>query len=125
MPPTGVSANNLARMQGNAQGLMPDFCVFYSKIYIADGVGGTNLDPGPIWSGQCRIDPFRNPQNETEAMRTATITDEIITAPVSAPLAENIRILSNGQYYEVVKVVNSQSWPAYKQAQISRVSPPK
>jgi len=123
MPPTGIPANAQARINANAQALMPDTCTFFAQIYTPDGVGGSVISTGATWTGPCRVDPFRPPQIEKEAYREALVSEFVLTVPPVAPLTQDIKIQHNGHMYDVVMMQDDHSQQAYKQAHIARVSP--
>ena len=120
-----MTATELAQLRADFAELMPDTAVIQSVTLVSDGAGGNTPSWAAVTGGTvaCRIDPLnlRGSRVQLVAIQESLLVSYQGTFPHDAPLAENYRVVTGSNTYEVVQLDVDHSNRACRRAILSEI----
>lgn len=118
-----ISATELARMQATAEDHLPDECTIQTVTRTVDAIGGWSESWADTHTGvACRLAAVQ--ARAAEAMvgaELAAVTSWVLTVAHDQALDETMRVVHDGETYEIAQLEDRQSWRTAKRAHLRRV----
>lgn len=115
---------DLTAARADVANLLPDSCVIQSKTLVSDGAGGNTVTWAAVTGGTvaCRLDPLPiRGAIEMVGNQESTVVTYRLSVPYDAPLAEDRRVVSGGNTYEIVQMDIDQTKRVARRAIVSEI----
>lgn len=118
-----LSASELAQLQVNQGGYLPDTCALQTLTRTSDGMGGwTEAWSDTHTSVACRLSPLRSAQTEqVEGGQLAAISQWILTVAHDQAIDETMRVVHSGETYEIARLADTHSNRTARRAYLQRL----
>lgn len=123
---TALSAKELSDMRTIADDFFPDTCTIQTKTTSTGGMGGISESYANTYTGvACRLDPGGARVSGSEAIVNFALEGKstwMLNIPYDQAIAIEDRVVHSGETYEVVGVVDTQSYSTIRRAILVRVN---
>lgn len=110
-----MTDRTLAMMRAQVARVLPETVGVYSQSESVDSYGYNTTSRSLVATVSGRIDPEPNPTATTEQGRQERLINRyVVSLPYGTDLAINYQLDINGKTYEVVQLVEDQSWRILK-----------
>ena len=117
----GLTARELAQMQADINGLLPDTCDILSVAYTADSEGGFAEAWGTATANvKCRID-YRSGRETMVGGAIQPYSKAVLSVPYNTTVSLTNRVKSGDYTWSILSINDGQSWKAVKRAELERV----
>ena len=120
-----MTAEEITQLHADFVELMPDTCVIMSVTLVSDGAGGNTPSWAAVTGGTvaCRVDPLnlRGSRVQVIAVEEVLTINYQGTFPHDAPLAEDRRVVTDGNTYEIVQLDVDHTNRATRRAILSEI----
>ena len=118
-----LTASELSAMRDHLEEILPDTCTIQTRSWQADGMGGGSYTWSDTYTNvKCRLAarPYRE-REEVSGGRLTVHSVWVLTLPWDQAIDETMRVVHDGETYEVVAVDDTHSERACRRADVVRV----
>lgn len=120
---TALSAKELSDMRAVADDYFPDICTIQTKTTSTGSMGGISESYANTYTGvACRLDPGGGASEAIVNFALEGRSTWMLNIPYDQAIAIEDRVVHNSETYEVVGVVDTQSYSTIRRAMLVRVN---
>jgi len=118
-----LSTLEIAQLRADQSDYWPDTCTIQTLTRARDNQGGwTESWANTYTSVSCRLSPENTAQSERRAAGTIqAVTNWVLTVAYGQAIDETMRVVHDGETYEVVRVEDTHSNRTARRAHLARV----